>query len=147
MGTGPTAAGSGAAVASASPPAQAPPAPGGPAPAGRQPHRGRVPRAAPRGAVARPGGCLPPSASGSGKRYYAFLPQHGGPAVVAGHELALHELDGSWVGHGRIPCGFESLEEALNHLAQECPGWSIDTPDVSGRLAAEGTFSFPIRFR
>ena len=96
------------------------------------------------GAVA---GTLPPVASRAGKRYYAFLPRHGGPAVVAGAELAVRELGGPWGAQGRAPLGFRELEHALNYLALECPGWAIDSPEASQRLALEGAHAFPVRFR
>ena len=67
--------------------------------------------------------------------------------MVAGHELALHELGGSWGRRGTAPVGFAELDDALNYLARQCPGWAIDTPAASARLAIEGTLSFPIRFR
>ena len=51
------------------------------------------------------------------------------------------------MGQGQAPRGFEGLEEALNHLAQQCPGWVVDSPDQAARLAVEGTFAFPVRFR
>ena len=86
--------------------------------------------------VARPS--LPPAASTSGKRYYALLPHHGGPAVVAGHVFAQQELGGSWVGRGRAPSGFASLEDALNHLVAALPdSWR----------AENGAWSIPVRFQ
>ena len=92
-------------------------------------------------------GTLPPAASRAGRRYYAFLPRHGGPAVVAGAELAVRELGGHWGARGRAPRGFSELEHALNYLALECPGWAVDSPEAATRLACEGTHAFPVRFR
>ena len=81
---------------------------------------------------------LPPAASSSGKRYYALLPQHGGPAVVAGDEFAVQELGGSWFACGRAPSGFASLEDAINHLVAVLP---------VGDRPTDGIWSIPVRFR
>ena len=83
-------------------------------------------------------GLLPPAASSSGKRYYALLPQHGGPAVVAGHEFAVQELGGSWFAHGRAPSGFASLEDAINHLVAVLP---------DAYRSSDGAWAIPVRFR
>ena len=59
---------------------------------------------------------LPPAPFHSGKRYYLFLRQHGGPFIVAGAALLEEKLGGSWLGRGTAPRGFASLEEALKAL-------------------------------
>ena len=67
-------------------------------------------------------GGLPPAASSSGKRWYAFLAQHPeGPSAVGGSELAIRLLGGSWLGHGRAPRGFATLEEAIAEVAAKSP--------------------------
>jgi hypothetical protein len=47
---------------------------------------------------------------------YAFVPRHGGPSVVAGYELAVLLLGGSWGSRGLAPHGFQTVEDAINHL-------------------------------
>ena len=63
---------------------------------------------------------FPPSASSSGKKYYAFESRHGGPAVVAGQAQALEQLGGTWFGKGKAPQGFSDLESAVAHLHRQC---------------------------
>ena len=54
-----------------------------------------------------------------GRAYYNFEPRHGGPSVVAGHELAVTLLGGHWGSRGFAPHGFRTMENAVSHL------WSI----------------------
>ena len=61
---------------------------------------------------------FPAEASGTGKRYYAFTASVWDPPfVAAGQRVALESLDGSWTSRGRAPCGFASIEDALNHIS------------------------------
>ena len=64
------------------------------------------------------GACLPPRASKTGKRYYAFRGSEAGlgrpPFVACGSDVAVAWLGGSWVGHGLGPTSFAELEDAIN---------------------------------
>ena len=73
-------------------------------------------------------GPLPPEASSTGRVYYCFrssLP--GGPAVIAGQEVALRLLGGSWIAHGTAPSGHATFEDAANRLIDVEP----DLGDIS----------------
>ena len=66
---------------------------------------------------------FPPTPSGSGKKYYVF--QHGveqvvgqPPTIVAGSNLAVQYLGGSWEGTTLRPKGFKDLEEAVTYVHQ-----------------------------
>jgi hypothetical protein len=57
-------------------------------------------------------GPFPPRASSTGRKYYLFRPLGEEAAfIVAGQELTLTYLGGSWVGHayGRVPQGLATL--------------------------------------
>ena len=63
-----------------------------------------------------------PTASSTGKRFYVHhLPNHSIvpnslPFISAGHLVAKQYLGGRWVGGGKAPRGFASLEEAVDNF-------------------------------
>ena len=67
---------------------------------------------------------LPPVATGTGKRYYAFTTpaqrQGAAPFVVSGWQNTLAWLGGLWAGRGTAPKGFADLESAINHTIDRC---------------------------
>jgi len=63
---------------------------------------------------------FPPTASTTGKRYYAFRPHHEcGPVVACGQSAALRLLGGSWKSRGGAPQGFAGLEDAVSNVLRE----------------------------
>ena len=64
-------------------------------------------------------GPLPPTSSSTGRKYYAFFIST--PCVACGQAVALRLNGGSWLGAGRAPSGYATLEDALNALIAHYP--------------------------